>query len=74
MLASEQFPPSVRSEGLSLSNALAWLCNIAVVFSFPIIIQAVGSAATFLGLAVISAACVVLISLYISDTKSAPVS
>jgi SP family galactose:H+ symporter-like MFS transporter len=71
VLASEQFPPTVRSEGLSLSNALAWLFNIAIVFSFPVIKGVLGSAATFGGLAAISAACVMLIASYVQDAKPA---
>src|SRR5690349_1760731 len=69
VLASESFPAHVRSEGLSLSNALAWLFNILIIFAFPVIIQVVGSAATFAALAVIGGICVVSVAAFISDKR-----
>ena len=47
VIASDSFPQSVLHAGLSLTNQLAWLCNILITFLFPLLSTAIGSAGTF---------------------------
>jgi MFS family permease len=47
ILASEAFPPPILHAGLSLANQLAWVCNIAITFLFPVMTAQIGTAATF---------------------------
>lgn len=42
VLASELFPPATRSAGTSFANAVTFLCNLAVNFGFPVVVEALG--------------------------------
>jgi hypothetical protein len=47
VLAAEAFPSPILHAGLSLSNQMAWLFNVAVSFLFPLMNVALGTAGTF---------------------------
>jgi hypothetical protein len=47
VIASDAFPHTILHAGLSLTNQLAWLCNILITFLFPLLSTAIGSAGTF---------------------------
>ena len=45
VMASESFPPRIKSNAIALSNAGTWIYNIFVVFSFPPLSRAFGNPA-----------------------------
>jgi adenosine/AMP kinase len=47
VLAAEAFPANILHAGLSLSNQLAWACNIAITFLFPLMTTQLGTGGTF---------------------------
>ena len=45
VMASESFPEEIKSNAIGMSNALTWIYNILVVFSFPPLTKAFGDPA-----------------------------
>lgn len=45
VMASESFPKEIKSNAIGMSNALTWIYNILVVFSFPPLTKAFGDPA-----------------------------
>lgn len=68
-MASESFPDSIREEGLSFANALAWIFNIMISFGFPVVNDSAGSSAVFLIFTIAAALSVVLIFFFLPETK-----
>jgi len=69
VMASESFPDSIREEGLSAANAMAWIFNIIISFGFPVVNDAAGSAAVFLIFTIAAALSVFLIFFFLPETK-----
>lgn len=70
MLGSESFPARIKSVGLSLANALAWSMTFILLLVFPILVNSIGSANVFMGLAFISAFAIILIQMLIEDDSN----
>ncbi|HEU4656891.1 MAG TPA: MFS transporter [Capillimicrobium sp.] len=47
LLIAEIYPQRVRGEAMSVATASNWLANFAVAQTFPLLLSAIGSAATF---------------------------
>ena len=69
LLISEIFPLAVRGRGMSVATVANWGSNFAVTLVFPLLVAALGSAATFLAFAVLSVAAFVFTWQVVPETK-----
>jgi len=69
LMASETFPRVVRSKALVFTNVCNWTFNIVVSTGFPVLINFIGSAMTFLLLALIGAGSTLFIYKKLPETK-----
>lgn len=63
VMATQDFPPELVNQGLSLSNILLYVLNIALSFTFPIITEAIGAGYTFVILCGFEVICMVYFGL-----------
>jgi len=70
LMATETFPEDLREPALSFTNGANWSCNIALSFLFPIVVTAAGSAATFFIMFAFALVSIVLIFLFLPETKN----
>jgi len=71
IMMAEVFPLSVRGPGMGLASLANWGFNALVVFSFPVLLSAVGLAAVFGGFAVICALGVAFTLRFVPETRGA---
>ncbi|EGG25387.1 hypothetical protein DFA_03636 [Cavenderia fasciculata] len=69
ILVIEIFPEEMKDLGSSLLNALQWIFNIALSFSFLWLVSLIGQAAIFWIFGGIGIFCLVLVSIYLPDTQ-----
>ena len=63
VMATQDFPPELVNQGLSLSNILLYVLNIALSFTFPIITEAIGAGYTSIILCGFEVICMVYFGL-----------
>ena len=69
VMASESFSPLIRSQGLVLCNLLAWVFNIILVFTFPLLNGAIGPGITQFILTGVCAIAILIVFFRIPETK-----
>ena len=69
LMASETFPPQVRSEALTVANILCSLFNIFTSFTFPVLKDLMGIGNVFMLYAVMSAIGFVFVFTMLPETK-----
>ena len=69
VVASESFPIKLKTVGISLANALAWISNIILILIFPTLINLIGSTWVFMILACIAGSCIIAVQLLIHDKQ-----
>ena len=63
VMATQDFPPELVNQGLSLSNILLYVLNILLSFTFPIITEAIGAGYTFVILCGFEVICMIYFGL-----------
>jgi len=69
VMLGEMFPNQIRGSALAVAGAAQWTSNFAVTVTFPILLAAIGLAATYsiyLASAIIS---VIFVLKYVHETK-----
>lgn len=69
MLCSEIFPLKGREFGIMITTAVNWIGNMIVGGSFLSVVDSIGIAHTFLGLAIINIIALIVIFKYVPETK-----
>jgi SP family xylose:H+ symportor-like MFS transporter len=69
VLISEIFPNRIRGAAVSVAVSALWIASFILTFTFPLILQAIGSAATFWFYAAICFAGFVFIKFAVPETK-----
>jgi MFS family permease len=69
VLCTEIFPDNVRQEALGFANATQWAFNVVVSFSFPVMNEGLGKAGTFATIGSATVIVLLLIVLFIKETK-----
>jgi MFS family permease len=69
VLISEIFPNRIRGAAVSVAVSALWIASFILTFTFPLILQAIGSAATFWFYAAICFVGFVFIKLSVPETK-----
>lgn len=69
VLISEIFPNRIRGAAVSVAVSALWIASFILTFTFPLILQAIGSAATFWFYAAICFIGFVFIKLAVHETK-----
>ena len=67
VMATQDFPPHLVNQGLSLSNILLYVLNIALSLSFPIITEAIGAGFTFVILCGFEVVCLLYFGFYSTE-------
>jgi SP family galactose:H+ symporter-like MFS transporter len=71
IMMAEVFPLSVRGPGMGLASVANWGFNALVVFSFPVLLQAVGLSVVFGLFAIVCALGVFFTLRYVPETRGA---
>lgn len=69
VLISEIFPNRIRGAAVSVAVSALWIASFILTFTFPLILQAIGSAATFWFYAAICFIGFIFIKLSVPETK-----
>lgn len=69
VLISEMFPNRIRGVAVSISVSALWIASFILTFTFPVVLKAIGSAATFWLYAAICFAGFVFIWFRVPETK-----
>eukprot|EP01133_Synstelium_polycarpum_P003518 gene3518-4021_t len=69
MMAIEIFPEEMRDIGSSLLNALQWIFNIALSFSFLSLVKLIGQSAIFWIFGGTGIGCLIIMFFYLPDTQ-----
>ena len=64
VMATQDFPPALVNQGLSLSNLFLYILNILLSFTFPIITEAIGAGYTFVILCGFEVLCLLYFGFY----------
>ena len=67
VMATQDFPPHLVNQGLSLSNILLYVLNIALSLSFPMITEAIGAGFTFVILCGFEVVCLLYFGFYSTE-------
>jgi len=68
-MVSEMFPNRIRGQAVALASFTQWVFNFLVVLFFPYVLDAIGGSATFLFLAVMAAIQLLIVQVYLKETK-----
>jgi SP family sugar porter-like MFS transporter len=69
VLISEIFPNRIRGAAVSIAVSALWIASFILTFTFPMILRAIGSAATFWLYAAICCVGFVFIWMRVPETK-----
>ncbi|EFA74580.1 hypothetical protein PPL_11548 [Heterostelium album PN500] len=69
IMAIEIFPPECKDIGSSLLNALQWIFNIALSFSFLTLVTLIGQSAIFWIFGGCGVVCLIFMVMYLPETK-----
>lgn len=72
VMATQDFPPHLVNQGLSLSNILLYVLNIALSLSFPMITEAIGAGFTFVILCGFEVVCLLYFGFYSTEKYDSP--
>jgi predicted MFS family arabinose efflux permease len=68
-MVSEMFPNQIRGQAVALASFTQWAFNFLVVLLFPYVLDAIGGSMTFLFLAVMSVIQLLIVWIYLKETK-----
>ena len=68
-LVAEMFPNRIRGQAVALASFTQWVFTFLVVLFFPYVLDAIGGAATFLFLAIMSVIQLLFVQVYLKETK-----
>ena len=68
-MVAEMFPNRIRGQAVALASFTQWVFTFLVVLFFPYVLDAIGGAATFLFLAVMSFIQLLIVRVYLKETK-----
>ena len=68
-MVSEMFPNRIRGQAVALASFTMWVFNFLVVLLFPYVLDALGGTATFLFLAVMAFIQLLIVRVYLKETK-----
>jgi len=68
-MVSEMFPNRIRGQAVALASFTMWVFNFLVVLLFPYVLDAMGGTATFLFLAVMAFLQLLIVRVYLKETK-----
>jgi SP family arabinose:H+ symporter-like MFS transporter len=68
-MVAEMFPNRIRGQAVALASFTQWVFTFLVVLFFPHVLDALGGAATFLFLAVMSVIQLLIVRVYLKETR-----
>ena len=68
-MVTEMFPNRIRGQAVALASFTQWVFNFLVVLFFPYVLDAIGGSATFLFLAVMAVIQLIIVQVYLKETK-----
>lgn len=69
VMATEAYPACARKEGLAFTQTIYWAFNIMITFGFRPVSELLGSALTFWGLAGINVIMVLLVIVFLDESR-----
>jgi MFS transporter, SP family, xylose:H+ symportor len=69
VLIAEIFPRRIRSQGVSTAVSALWIASFLLTYTFPVLMQLVGTAGIFLTYGVICLAGFVFVAAFVPETK-----
>jgi sugar porter (SP) family MFS transporter len=68
-MVTEMFPNRIRGQAVALASFTQWVFNFLVVLLFPYVLDAIGGSVTFLFLAVMAVIQLLIVQVYLKETK-----
>ncbi len=68
-MVTEMFPNRIRGQAVALASFTQWVFNFLVVLFFPYVLDAMGGSATFLFLGVMAVIQLLIVQVYLKETK-----
>ncbi|MCK5067199.1 MAG: sugar porter family MFS transporter [Bacteroidales bacterium] len=68
-MVTEMFPNRIRGQAVALASFTQWVFNFLVVLLFPYVLNAMGGSVTFLFLSVMAVIQLLIIQVYLKETK-----
>lgn len=69
VMLSEIFPTRLRGLGMGVAICFLWIVNFCIGLSFPVLMAYVGLSKTFFGFAALNVIALILVKLYVPETK-----